>query len=346
MDITKETGIATNCNVVESDNGTVESKYDFYKYGNTSEFEHFIDLRDSTVLECINLYLLNKSSKIKNPNRQYGQVKKYINDIETFYKIKLKPLVIGDVFWNTFHSYLQEKGLAQSTINNICCKICSVLKWSAKYGARISPTLEDCYTNDAEARPKIALTWDDVSRITYFDINEALKHKHRRNYITTLERVRDQFVISCFIGQRFSDANRLQPENFKDGIFAITQQKTGNRAVVDFKKMTPYPKVIRNLLEKYNYTSPYGGDISNYNKKIHELFKLAGFDEDIVYEWKVNGVLHKKTFKKYQLISSHTARRTMITNNVERGLNVEEIRRASGHKSESAFGKYVLWNND
>ena len=86
--------------------------------------------------------------------------------------------------------------------------------------------------------------------------------------------------------------------------------------------------------------------ISNYNKKIHELFKLAGFDEDIVYEWKVNGVLHKKTFKKYQLISSHTARRTMITNNVERGLNVEEIRRASGHKSESAFGKYVLWNND
>ena len=66
MDITKETGIATNCNVVESGNGTVESKYDFYKYGNTSEFEHFIDLRDSTVLECINLYLLNKSSKIKN----------------------------------------------------------------------------------------------------------------------------------------------------------------------------------------------------------------------------------------------------------------------------------------
>ena len=112
MDITKENGIATNCNVVESENGTVESKYDFYKYGNTSEFEHFIDLRDSTVLECINLYLLNKSSKIKNPNRQYGQVKKYINDIETFYNIKLKPLVIGDVFWNTFHSYLQEKGLA------------------------------------------------------------------------------------------------------------------------------------------------------------------------------------------------------------------------------------------
>ena len=28
MDITKENGIATNCNVVESENGTVESKLD------------------------------------------------------------------------------------------------------------------------------------------------------------------------------------------------------------------------------------------------------------------------------------------------------------------------------
>lgn len=327
--------------------GNKTPNFNFEQYGNAAKFEHFIDLKDASVKECINMYLINRSNRIKDPQRQYSEVLYHLNAIEKNYNITLKPIVIGDVFWNTFHSYLQYKGLAQTTINNICCKIAAVLKWSAKYGARISPTLDDCYTTEAAAKPKISLSWDDVSRITYFDIEKELMGKHhRKNYIQTLKRVRDQFVLSCFIGQRYSDVNRIKPENFKDDVFRITQQKTGNKAVVDFKKLNTYPKVIKGILERYNYKPPYGGDISNYNKKLHELFKLAGFTEDVPYEWKVNGVLHKKVFKRYQLISSHTARRTMITNNVEAGINPELVRRASGHKSENAFSKYIVWNDD
>ena len=37
------------------------------------------------------------------------------------------------------------------------------------------------------------------------------------------------------------------------------------------------------------------------------------------------------------------ARRTFATNNVLRGLKTSEIRRATGHKSESAFEKYICY---
>ena len=35
----------------------------------------------------------------------------------------------------------------------------------------------------------------------------------------------------------------------------------------------------------------------------------------------------------------------MITNAVQRGLHSEKVRRASGHKSENAFARYIVWND-
>ena len=50
----------------------------------------------------------------------------------------------------------------------------------------------------------------------------------------------------------------------------------------------------------------------------------------------------KKVYKKYQLISSHCGRRTFVTNAVKEGIHSERIKQASGHKTDSAFGKYVV----
>jgi TonB-linked SusC/RagA family outer membrane protein len=53
--------------------------------------------------------------------------------------------------------------------------------------------------------------------------------------------------------------------------------------------------------------------------------------------------LEVKYEPKWKLIGSHTARRTFSTNNVLRGLKTSEIRRATGHKSESSFEKYICY---
>jgi len=49
-----------------------------------------------------------------------------------------------------------------------------------------------------------------------------------------------------------------------------------------------------------------------------------------------------KTYKKYELISSHTARRSFVTNAIKRNVNVEFVKQASGHISDSSFRKYVI----
>ena len=74
--------------------------------------------------------------------------------------------------------------------------------------------------------------------------------------------------------------------------------------------------------------------------------KRIGFNADIKYEYKVAGVMISKNFKKWELISSHVARRTFITNAVKRGINSQFIKRASGHHSDESFGKYVIFNDN
>jgi integrase len=173
------------------------------------------------------------------------------------------------------------------------------------------------------------------------NLNEKLKN--------TYERVRDHFVLSCFLGQRFSDTVRITSTNFDKsaGKFKITQQKTGNKAVVCFNDVFgEFPIIAREILEKYEYNAPWTGTMSTFNQRLHEICKHAGLDDWVKHEVNNRGAIVVKSFPKYELICSHCARRTFITNCVKRGLHSQQIKRASGHTSDKSFGLYVIWGDD
>jgi len=44
---------------------------------------------------------------------------------------------------------------------------------------------------------------------------------------------------------------------------------------------------------------------------------------------------------RFELITSHTARRTAITVGVDRGLNVHDLRKCSGHTDLKNFDRYI-----
>jgi hypothetical protein len=50
---------------------------------------------------------------------------------------------------------------------------------------------------------------------------------------------------------------------------------------------------------------------------------------------------HDKTYFKHELISSHTARRSFCTNAYDDNIPTLSIMAISGHKTESAFLKYI-----
>ena len=327
------------------DDPTYDPTVDFSMFGNPDEFNDYINLSGKTLVDCIRMYVRTKSVKNKQYRRRYRMILTYVLMVEEEWKITLYPQVIGSLFWAKFERYLYNNGLSPHSVCQLILNLRAVLKWASGYGVKVKADMNEVNIKGVDAKPKIALSSDDISRIYWFDIDNL---KCRRQHKATLKRVRDHFILSCFLGQRYSDTVRLEPTNFRGNeMFKVTQQKTGATAVLEFNRLyTEYPVHVREILERYDYMSPWKGDISNYNRYLHELMKTIGFNSEIKYEYKVCGNIITKTYKKYELISSHVARRTFITNAVKRGINTQYIKRASGHHSDESFGKYVIFDDN
>ena len=299
-----------------------------------------IDLSGRTLREVIGACIRAKTKMHPNYGKQVGCLVHNLRTLEEQYRMDLYPVQITDIFWGYFIDFCGRRGLRQSSILVMCNQLRSVLNWAVKYNAKVSPTYGDFKMRKPRGN-EIALTADEVSRVSYFDVDGFYRGR-RSDYRETMRRVRDMFVLSCNLYQRHSDMVRIGPECFERNIFRITQQKTGSVAVVDIDKYAVEPKTTYRILDAYGCLAPYPADIGNYNGHLHELMKDIGFTETVrIEERGVDGRLVSENIPKWKLISSHTARRTAITIGVIRGRNVHELRRCSGHSDLRVFDNYV-----
>ena len=301
-----------------------------------------LDLSNASLMQCIDELIKLKVGQSPNYGKNLGSLKFNLQKIQEQFGCVLMPHQITEVFWHNFIPYLIGNRLALSSITTLCRQLRSVLSCAARFGATISPTF-DFIRLPSYNQQQVALTPDEVSHIYHFDISQL---KFRPQYRRRLERIRDMFVLSCNLGQRHSDMLRIEKSCFNHNVFTMIQQKTGSRAKVYLDRMCIDLKTTYAILDKYNYEAPYKGDISNFNKGVKELLKIIGFSEEIKRETRINGHIVTNFIPKYKLISSHTARRTFATVNVLRGHKVNEIRRATGHKTETAFDRYICHYDD
>ena len=310
---------------------------DFGSYLRVSKDNPFIlDLSKSTLLEIIEEHIKMKQKMSPKYGKGLSCLKRHLGIIQDRYACTLMPIQITDIFWAHFVNYLQGAGLSMSSIKTLFSQLKSTLTWASRHKAEVAPSY-DIFTLPNFQNQQIAMTLDDVSHIYHFDISTI---KKRPQYLRHLEIVRDMFVLSCNLGQRFSDMIRIDKFSFDHGIFSIVQQKTGNKAVVDIDKFCIDKKMVYQILEKYDYSSPLTTDISAYNKYLKYLMKAVGFTDLIKRETKTEGTIKSEYIPKYKLIGSHTARRTFVTVNLLRGIPLHELMRASGHTSYSSFQKY------
>lgn len=313
---------------------------DFRSYLEQSLRNPFVlDLKGCSLMEVIRICAGAKSKLHPHYKDSLGSLIFNLDKLEKAYRVTLVPVQITDIFWGYFISFCQSNGLKSSSISTICNQLRSVLNWASKYNATVSPTYSDC--NIPRARNnEIALTADEVSRIAYFDIDRFYSNR-RRDFRETMHKARDMFVLGCNLGQRHSDLVRIEPSCFDRNTFRITQQKTGNLAVVNIDRFAIDAKTAYRILDKYHHEAPYKATIGNYNYYLHQLMKDIGFTEAVRVEDRVSGELVVENIPKWKMIASHTARRTFATVNVLRGNNIHSIRKATGHSDLRCLEKYI-----
>lgn len=329
---------------------------DFREYLTSSMSDMFsLDLSNCTVIECINKMCEIKSRSHPNIKQNYRMLINKLEDIQDIFDCTIMPAMISSVFWNHFVPFLADQGLKYSTIGHVKANLIAVLNWSSKYGVKLNPSYSEVDIPNYIPN-KISLTPDEISHIYHFKIGQEPTYnfrmkkvmKMRSNKIKTLEKVRDMFVLSCNLGQRYSDMVRISPENFKNGVFSIVQQKTGNKCYVPINSLSIDSRITFAILDKYCYYAPYSGDINNYNSYLHQLLYYIGEDflDEVFMDNKINGIITRETKRRYQLISSHSARRSFATINTLRNIPRNKILRATGHSSEKAFVRYICYDDE
>ena len=151
-----------------------------------------------------------------------------------------------------------------------------------------------------------------------------------------LETVRDLFLIGCYTGLRYSNYSTLKPEQIKDGYIRIIQAKTGDPVVV------PIHSIVEKIISKYNGKLPS----SLTNQKTNECLKDLGkkvhsLNEMVSITFTKGGQKVIENCMKWELLTSHTARRSFATNQYLAGVPTLTIMSVTGHQTEKSFMRYI-----
>jgi len=151
-----------------------------------------------------------------------------------------------------------------------------------------------------------------------------------------LEKVKDLALLQLYTGLRYSDAIKINESNIFNENLNITAEKTGQRIEI------PLHPALKSLLNKYKNDFK-ALKISNvkYNDYLKELVKLAGIDTKSEFITFVDGKKKVTSEYKYDLVSSHTFRRSFITNAILQGIPLHVIQSITGHTTLKQLSEYV-----
>ena len=211
--------------------------------------------------------------------------------------------------------------ICERMAGNSACTYLAILK--AFLAAYVDENLFPCKNPHKELKAKrvpseqVVLNADEIALI------EDYKPK------TEKERwVKAQFLCEYYCLARSSDIQQLTAENIQGDFITYVSQKTQVATTVPMHKNFP----------KYFKQRGQTLDRASFNRIIKRICKKCAIDEEVKLFY------HGKTQvrKKYELVGSHTARRSGATELARRGVPIATISKMMNHTNEIITSRYIF----
>lgn len=272
-----------------------------------------------------------------------------IVSIERFNKYYKKRLLLTDFNeeffrkWSYFETSRDMQSKAPKTALNYLTAIKFFLLRARGKGLKVNPFLDDkSFT--------IVIEKDDFPKVTFSDEQyEALLLKKELPH--NLKSTRDWIVLNSEMGLRRSDCLKLIEKTLTrtlhgEYVSELRMQKTGKKISVMLHSRA------KEILEQNGGELPkLARDVKTLNKNIRKLSRLMGFNE--LYEGRIsepyfNPITQKKSHRQslvsefpfHKLVTSHSIRRSFVTNASKNGLSSDEIATIMGYSSTSMVKHY------
>lgn len=295
------------------------------KQNTTGENKTFENLSDFAK------HYIDSVEKTKNSNTilHNRQTLRLLKEFETEKRRKVTFERVNLDFYNDFVEFLTGKKLSPNTIGKHIRNLKLFLNEATERGINTKFDYKSKrFKALSEKVETIYLTEEELERIYEHDFSNSQR----------LERTRDLFLVGCYTGLRFSDFSQLKPEHFGEGEITIRTQKTNETVVI------PIHPIVRDILKKYSHTAkslPRPLSNQKMNEYLKEIGKVVGIDEKILRSKTKGGLRAQTTVSKFDLMTTHTARRSFATNLYLSGFPSISIMKITGHKTEKAFMSYI-----
>lgn len=269
-----------------------------------------------------------KTNIAKGTSRGFAYTLDHIKAFQEKYSRKIDFDTIDLEFHNDFTAHLTRNvKLSNNTIGDHFKRLRTVLNEATEKGINKNMAFRSRYFSIInEPADTIYLTTDELQELASLNLAD----------IGRLDRLRDLFLVGCYTGLRFGDYSKLRPEHINDGFIEITQTKTGAPVVI------PLHPVVESILQKYGGALPKALGLSKTNEYLKEIGqKVTLLQKKVTRTRTTGGMKVTRSFQRWELLSSHTARRTFCTLEYLAGTPALTIQAISGHKSSAAFLKYI-----
>ena len=207
----------------------------------------------------------------------------------------------------------------------------SFLRWVPRHGYTInSGVLEFKLRLKVIPRTVTFLKYKELMHFFHYEFPKEKEY---------LSKARDMFCFMAFTSLRYSDLAALKPVNLVDGCLDFCTEKTDDKLHIALNEHA------QQIIEKYSW---YKGDTifpvpsnQKLNDYLKEAAKLAGLDREISQVYFKGNTRHEDTYKFWEQISCHDARRTFVCCSLALGIPASVVMSATGHSDYATMKPYI-----
>ena len=298
---------------------------------------------DFTFFEAYERFIdLNKEEMSTSRIKAYKSCKAHL---ETFQEVQRIPLTLNGFtpyIFDDFKTYLikerldrEGKVIKEKMLNNTVEKYLKIVKRFMKWGFERSLHRNESFKMFENIRKDET----DVIHLTEEELETLRKH-HFENPAQDHER--DMYLIRCYTGIRYSDLENLKPVNVCSDHLTITTVKTRDALIVP---LVPQAKaIIDKYLDRPSFLNLRS--LQKSNESLKAIMMAAGINSPI-QKVRFSGAKRIETnYKKWQLLTTHTARKTFVTLSRKRGIPDDLIMKITGIKDHKTLQKYKHIDSD
>lgn len=300
--------------------------------------QKLIDFAENYIEECGLAEETKKGYRTaKNKLAEYEKEKGitlYFEDITLKFEVK-------------FRNWLLEKDFSRNYIGTIFKNLKRFMEVAREVNKLHNNTEYQKFKVDAETADTFYLNVEELIRIHKLAITDELVQNERKDLrwqniqatVEALNIVKNKFLIGAFCCMRVSDFNRISEYNIQGKRIKLMPKKGSTLRKPEPIEIPMHWVVAEILNSGFDYN--YQISDQKINKHIKKICQLAGITDRVVYYRTEGKELKQFSCEKWEVITSHTARRSAATNMYLSGMPIELIMFCGGWRKREQCESYI-----